>query len=76
MTKTALVVEGGALRSVFSSGVLDGFIRQSFDPFDFYLGVSAVPATWHFTKPDTMAEVTSFFAKSSTVKSLSTIGSF
>ena len=39
--KTALVVEGGALRSVFSAGVLDGFLNQGFDPFDFHIGVSA-----------------------------------
>lgn len=39
--KTALVVEGGAMRSVFSAGVLDGFLSQDFNPFDFYIGVSA-----------------------------------
>ena len=37
----ALIVEGGALRGVFSAGVLDGFLREEFDPFDFYLGVSS-----------------------------------
>jgi predicted patatin/cPLA2 family phospholipase len=37
----ALVVEGGAMRSVFSAGVLDGFLSQQFNPFDLYLGVSA-----------------------------------
>lgn len=37
----ALAVEGGAMRSVFSAGVLDGFLEQNFNPFDFYLGVSA-----------------------------------
>ena len=37
----ALVVEGGAMRSVFSAGVLDAFLDQSFNPFDFYIGVSA-----------------------------------
>jgi predicted patatin/cPLA2 family phospholipase len=36
-----LVVEGGAMRSVFSAGLLDGFLRHHFDPFDGYLGVSA-----------------------------------
>lgn len=40
-TKTALVIEGGAMRSIFSAGLLDGFIRQKFNPFDFYIGVSA-----------------------------------
>lgn len=39
--KTALIVEGGAMRSIFSAGVLDGFCTQKFNPFDFYLGVSA-----------------------------------
>ena len=39
--ETALVVEGGALRSVFSAGILDGFLDQGFDPFDLHIGVSA-----------------------------------
>ena len=39
--ESALVVEGGAMRSVFSAGLLDGFLERQFDPFDFYLGVSA-----------------------------------
>lgn len=38
---TALVVEGGAMRSVFSSGVLDEFINRQFNPFQCYFGVSA-----------------------------------
>lgn len=38
---TALVVEGGAMRSVFSAGLLDGFLAQQFNPFDFSIGVSA-----------------------------------
>ncbi len=29
------------MRSIFSSGLLDGFLRHNFDPFDFYIGVSA-----------------------------------
>lgn len=37
----ALVVEGGAFRSVFSAGVLDGFLMRDFNPFDFHIGVSA-----------------------------------
>jgi predicted patatin/cPLA2 family phospholipase len=37
----ALIVEGGALRGVFSTGVLDGFLEAQFNPFDFYLGVSS-----------------------------------
>lgn len=39
--KHALVVEGGAMRGIFASGVLDGFLEQSYQPFDFCLGVSA-----------------------------------
>lgn len=36
-----LVVEGGAMRSTFSAGVLDTFIRKQFNPFDACVGVSA-----------------------------------
>lgn len=39
--KSALIVEGGALRGIFSAGVLDGFLRRSFNPFDFSIGVSS-----------------------------------
>ncbi|QIZ78569.1 patatin-like phospholipase family protein [Ferrimonas lipolytica] len=39
--QTALVVEGGALRAVFSCGVLDGFMDANFKPFDSLWGVSA-----------------------------------
>ena len=39
--KSALIVEGGAMRSVFSAGLLDGFLAREFNPFDFYIGVSA-----------------------------------
>jgi predicted patatin/cPLA2 family phospholipase len=38
---TALVVEGGALRGVFSTGLLDGFLESRFNPFNFYVGVSS-----------------------------------
>jgi predicted patatin/cPLA2 family phospholipase len=37
----ALVVEGGALRGVFSTGILDAFLEARFNPFDFYVGVSS-----------------------------------
>ncbi len=37
----ALVVEGGAMRGVFSCGILDHFIKQDFSPFDSFWGVSA-----------------------------------
>ncbi len=39
--KKALIVEGGAMRGVFSTGVLDEFLQQDFNPFDIYYGVSA-----------------------------------
>lgn len=39
--KTALVVEGGAMRGIFAAGVLDAFMEQSFLPFDMLIGVSA-----------------------------------
>ena len=39
--RTALVVEGGAMRGVFSCGVLDRFAEADFYPFDLCIGVSA-----------------------------------
>jgi predicted patatin/cPLA2 family phospholipase len=39
--KTALVVEGGGMRSIFAAGVLHAFGRENFNPFDLYIGVSA-----------------------------------
>ncbi len=41
MKKKAIVVEGGAMRSVFSSGVLDHFLNEKYMPYDFAIGVSA-----------------------------------
>lgn len=38
---SALVVEGSAMRSIYSAGLLDGFIQAGFNPFDLYIGVSA-----------------------------------
>jgi Predicted esterase of the alpha-beta hydrolase superfamily len=37
----ALVVEGGAMRGIFSAGVLDAFLSHGFNPFDLCVGVSA-----------------------------------
>ncbi len=37
----ALIVEGGAMRGVFSCGILDHFMAQDFSPFDSFWGVSA-----------------------------------
>jgi len=39
--ESALIIEGGAMRSVFSAGLLDGFLKNKFNPFQFYIGVSA-----------------------------------
>lgn len=39
--KKALVVEGGAMRGIFASGVLDSFLQHEYNPFDFVMGVSA-----------------------------------
>ncbi|WP_372751459.1 patatin family protein [Labilibaculum sp.] len=39
--KTALVVEGGAMRGIFAAGVLDHFIEAEFNPFQLVIGVSA-----------------------------------
>jgi predicted patatin/cPLA2 family phospholipase len=38
--RVALVVEGGAMRGIFSAGVLDVFLEERFRPFDLALGVS------------------------------------
>ncbi|MEO2279530.1 patatin-like phospholipase family protein [Pseudoalteromonas pernae] len=37
----ALVVEGGAMRGIFATGVLDAWLEQGYQPFDMYFGVSA-----------------------------------
>jgi len=39
--RSAIVVEGGGMRGVFSAGVLKAFGDAEFDPFDLYMGVSA-----------------------------------
>ena len=39
--RNALVVEGGAMRGIFSTGVLDAFLERDFNPFDLCIGVSA-----------------------------------
>lgn len=37
----ALIVEGGAFRSIYSAGLLDGFLKHQFNPFDLLIGTSA-----------------------------------
>ena len=39
--RQALVVEGGGMRGAFTSGVLDAFLQQQFNPFDLCGGVSS-----------------------------------
>lgn len=39
--KKALVIQGGALRSVFTAGVLDAFLVSKYNPFDLYIAVSS-----------------------------------
>ena len=39
--KTALVIEGGAMRGIFSAGIMDQFLEEGFNPFDMVIGVSA-----------------------------------
>jgi predicted patatin/cPLA2 family phospholipase len=41
MGGSALIVEGGGMRGIFSAGVLDAFLELGFDPFQIYIGVSA-----------------------------------
>ncbi len=41
MNTKALIVEGGAMRGIFASGVLDDFMEDDYLPFDFAIGVSA-----------------------------------
>ncbi len=41
MATSALIVEGGAMRGIFASGVLDAFMEKAFLPYDFAIGVSA-----------------------------------
>lgn len=41
MEDWALVVEGGAMRGIYSAGVLDAFIEEDYNPFKWCIGVSA-----------------------------------
>ncbi|MFC5079858.1 Patatin-like phospholipase [Vibrio thalassae] len=41
MSNRALIVEGGAMRGIFAAGVLDAFLEQNHNPYDFVVGVSA-----------------------------------
>ena len=50
--KTALIIEGGGQRGVFSFGITDTFINRDYDPFDIYIGVSNGVAVlcWYLIK--------------------------
>ncbi len=39
--KIALVVEGGAMRGIFATGVMDAFMEADYNPFNLFIGVSA-----------------------------------
>ncbi|MGH7272358.1 MAG: patatin-like phospholipase family protein [Polyangiaceae bacterium] len=41
VTRAAIVVEGGAMRGIFSVGVLDLLLERGFEPFDLAIGASA-----------------------------------
>ena len=50
--KTALIIEGGGQRGVFSFGITDTFINRNYDPFEIYIGVSNGVAVlcWYLIK--------------------------
>ncbi len=50
--KTALIIEGGGQRGVFSFGITDMFIERNYDPFDIYIGVSngALVLYWYLIR--------------------------
>jgi predicted patatin/cPLA2 family phospholipase len=43
--RTALVVEGGGMRGIFSAGVLDAFLEAGYNPFELLIGVSSGAVT-------------------------------
>ncbi len=38
--KKTLIIQGGGFRTAFSSGVLDAFLKEKYNPFDLYVAVS------------------------------------
>ena len=40
MMKKALIIQGGGFRTAFSTGVLDAFQKNQYNPFDLFIGVS------------------------------------
>jgi predicted patatin/cPLA2 family phospholipase len=47
--KKALIIQGGGFRTAFSSGVLDAFLKENYNPFDLYVAVSggAIAASYY-----------------------------
>jgi len=43
--RTALVVEGGGMRGIFTAGVCDAFLAAGYNPFDLCIGVSSGACT-------------------------------
>lgn len=42
---SGLVVEGGGMRAAFSTGIMDTFLTEQFNPFQLYVGVSSGSTT-------------------------------
>lgn len=45
-SRNALVVEGGGMRGAFTSGVLDAFLQQQFNPLTYTLVYLLVRPMW------------------------------
>lgn len=41
LSQTALILEGGGQRGIFTAGVLDAWLEQGFNPFSLLVGISA-----------------------------------
>lgn len=50
--KKALIIQGGGFRTAFSAGVLDAFLKNKYDDFSLYAGVSggAIAASYFFAQ--------------------------
>lgn len=59
-SNTALVLEGGGLRGVFTCGVLDSFMDKGIR-FPFTIGVSAEARNKGYRKRDTRMPIARFF---------------
>lgn len=71
--QSALIVEGGAMRGIFSAGILDEFLTHNFYSFDLYIGVSAGAsnlASYLAEKPKRNYQVYTDFCRRKEFKSL------